>query len=101
MSNNESEIKALVSMVDEPDPDIYSDISGRIIRYGRYALPYLEDYLKEADNEGLRGRLESIMQGIRHENIFRELKRLCAGNNSNELIEAWIWVSRLHYPRYQ
>ncbi len=98
MSYNESELKALVSMVDEPDPEIFSDISGRIINYGQYALPYLEYHLKQADSDGLRVRLESIMQGIRQEGIFSELERLCRGNDSNELLQAWICVSRLHYP---
>lgn len=94
----EREIKALVSMVDEPDPKVFQEISGKILHHGQDAMPFLERFLEQMTDDGLRRRVELLMLDIRHNSILLALKKHVLNDDHNELLQAWLWVSRLHYP---
>ncbi len=92
------EIRALVSMVDDPDPKVFREISGKILHYGQDAIPFLEQCIEQMDDEALRHRVERLMKDIRYHTILQALRKLVLKDDPGELFQAWIWVSRLHYP---
>ncbi len=92
------EIQALVSLLDEPDLAVYQDISANILRYGDKAMPYLEEELLTLKEEWLRQRIESLIRAIHVESLAEGIGRCLDAGNPDELLEAWLLVSRFHYP---
>ncbi len=97
-SDTRGEIRALVSMMDEPDLKIFSDISGKILHHGQEALPYLELEFEAVTDEFLRSRIEALMNDIRHETVFHVLQSTINGHGQDDLLKAWLWISKYHYP---
>ena len=70
-----SSIQALVSLVDDPDDQIYEHVRGELIKCGSTAIPYLESTW-ETDLFGNKHheRIDLIIQEIQFEEIKKELK---------------------------
>ncbi len=97
-SGIQNEIQALVSMVDDPDPDIYREVYDKIIQHGEDAVPFLEDELIRGAGEQSRDRLESLIRKIHAEKIFKGLEEWLTSTPRDDLMEAWLWVTRYRYP---
>ncbi len=95
------EIEALVSMMDEPDPDIYRDIAGKIRHYGRDAIPFLEQQLGHMADENMRRRVELLVREIHHETLLHGLASYAESNEQDDLLNAWLLVTKYHYPDVQ
>lgn len=95
--SRERDIQALISMVDEPDPAVFSEIAEKIVGYGQTAFPILDEAIHSTADEELLKRLEEISQRI----LFKQLSAgLEHWKNSEEqdLLTAWLHVSRYSYP---
>lgn len=70
-----SSIQALVSLVDDPDDQIFEHVRGELIKCGSTAIPYLESTW-ETDLFGNKHheRIDQIIQEIQFEEIKKELK---------------------------
>lgn len=93
----EREIQALISMIDDPDPQVFREIFLKIIQMGHEALPFIEDAEVKMADEGLRERMASIKHGIRYEQLSADLFAWAA-NPGKDLLSAWLSVSRYSYP---
>lgn len=96
---NERDIQALVSMMDEPDPEIYEEISAHILSCGDEAMPFLEDAFERSLNETMRGRVELLQQRIRNEILGEELIKW-ANEKDDDLLHAWIRITKCFYPYF-
>lgn len=100
MSNNsERNIQALISMVDEPDPDVYNEISSRIVSLGRHAMPFLENAYYDTVDYEIRERLDSLLKSIRYDQ-FSNILIDWASYKNNDLLEAWMQVTEYFYPAF-
>ncbi len=94
---NNSEIRALVSLLDEPDERIYLDIRNKLLDYGTDVLPILESTWENTFNEDVQERIESLMHSIQYVKVYDELK-VWINNEEHNLLDAYIIVSRFQYP---
>jgi len=85
---NNSELKALVSLLDEPDESIYLDIRNKILNFGSDVLPVLESTWENTFNDEVQERIESIMHIIQFDKVYEE----------HNILEAYLIVSRFQYP---
>ncbi len=69
MIENE-EIKALFHLIDDPDEEVFSTVSDRLISFGRGILPNLENLWENTYDESLQKRIEMVIQRLH----FRDLK---------------------------
>lgn len=100
MSNtNERDIQALVSMIDEPDPVIYSEISSKIISSGPAAMPFLENAYDLSSDETMRNRLGDLLQRIRYNNLSMQLTSWAA-NDQDDILNAWLDITRYFFPDF-
>jgi len=77
------ELKALVSLVDEQDSDIYEIIEQQIIDHGIDIMPHLKDALENSFREEIQSRLRKLISRINISDISKELvnwKNIGAGN---------------------
>jgi len=91
------ELKALISLVDEPDAELYAQVSGRIHDYGMEAIPELETAWENTLDDTIQQRIISIIHHIQQDHIFAELNNW-ANFGQNDLLKGFMLVTRFHYP---
>lgn len=97
--NTERDIQALVSMMDEPDPEIYKEISSRLVSCGYDAMPFLENAYYSTIDTTMRQRLDSLLHRIRYNRLSKSLTD--SGIHSNkDLLEAWFDITGYFYPTF-
>lgn len=93
------EIQALFHLIDDPDEEIFSKVSEKIIDYGRAIIPNLENLWETTPNEDIQERIEQIIHRVH----FRELSEDFSNwkNGTANLLEGALLVARYHYPEMQ
>ncbi len=94
---DENKIKAMISLLDDPDTDVHQLIRGELISLGSDIVPYLEDAWSQAFDPVMQRRIELIVHKIQFESLKHELT---SWNNAGgqDLLTGSIIVSRYQYP---
>jgi regulator of sirC expression with transglutaminase-like and TPR domain len=95
--NDERNLKALISLADEPDQRIFLDISDKILSYGKEAVPFLEVTWENSLDNDFRERLLYLIHTIVFQDICIELEKWIKSGAAS-LLHAHILISRLQYP---
>jgi len=93
----DKEIKALISLLDDPDTAIYDDVSRKIISYGEGVIPHLEFAWENSFDHLLQHRIEDIIHHLQFENIKVELFNW-KNSSKRALIDGAIIIARYQYP---
>lgn len=88
------EIKALVSLLDEPNEENYVSIQSKINAYGLKAIPFLEEASTVSDNAEYIGRIKNLINGIYYKDTFKSLS-LWSEEEGHDLIDAFLSISRI------
>lgn len=91
------ELDALISLIDEPNEEMYLAIRNKISDYGIEAIPVLEEAWISSKDDGNAHRLEDLIDEIRFNELYHELKSW-AEFQSNDLIKAFMLISKFRYP---
>src|SRR5436853_5374534 len=94
---NDTEIKALISLLDDTDREVYHHIEERLLSLGRNAIPVLEDAWSGSFNAVLQQRIESIVHKIQVDSLKEDLK-LWIHTKSDDLLSGAILIARYQYP---
>jgi regulator of sirC expression with transglutaminase-like and TPR domain len=95
--HDEREIKALISLTDEPDDRIFAEIAEKIFSYGTTALPFLEEHWENSFDSVMQQRILDIIHKIQFENVSAELKKWVK-LGANNLYDAYMLITRFQYP---
>jgi len=90
-------IVALISMLDEPDINVYKQIKEKLLSGGIKAVPILKNALDNTFDNIVQQRIETIINEIRLKNIYSELRNWCQSDNRN-LLEGHIILTQYQYP---
>jgi len=90
---NEEKLLALLSLLDDADPNIYINISKELSALPATRLPQLEDIWLESDNPIFQERLEIIIDEIHNNSIIKDLISWKNSPKQN-LIEGAILINR-------
>lgn len=91
-----SEIKALFHLIDDPDEEVFSTVSDRLVSFGRIILPNLEDLWENTVDEALQRRIEMVIHKLHFRDLSEEL--LQWKERSGELLQGALLVSKYVYP---
>lgn len=91
------EVKALISLLDDTDREVYDHIHQQLILIGKQAIPLLEDAWGNSMDMLLQQRIEEIVSKIQFDSLKNELF-LWHTNNHFSLIEGVILIARFQYP---
>jgi regulator of sirC expression with transglutaminase-like and TPR domain len=94
---NDSEIKALISLLDDSDKDIYTHIEERLISLGKEVIPILEDAWSGAFDAVMQQRIEHIVHKIQFDTLVEDLK-LWIHTGDHDLLAGAILIARYQYP---
>jgi regulator of sirC expression with transglutaminase-like and TPR domain len=95
MSN--TELKALISLLDDPDDTIYDEIKHKLISFGDDIIPVLENAWEVSFDHLLQERIEDIIHFLQFEAVKNELSQWKASEDHN-LINGAIIIAKYQYP---
>ena len=90
------EIKALLHLIDDPDDDVYSTVSEKILSFGKDIIPNLENLWENIENEETQERIELLIHRVHFRDLTAELAAWAA--SSGDLLEGALIVARYNYP---
>lgn len=99
MSDNliNSELNALVSLLDEPSDPVFLMIRDKILLYGSEAIPYLQNAWDNSFNSELQHRFEEIIHTIQLSDLKNEFKKWKETDRIN-LTKGFYLTSKFQYP---
>jgi regulator of sirC expression with transglutaminase-like and TPR domain len=90
-------IQALISLIDEPDPDIFRDISQNIFAYGNDIIPFLEHAWENQHQPELQKRIEILIYQIQFDQVCKDLEKW-SSSGGTDLLTGCLIVARYQYP---
>lgn len=102
MANNlkNSELNALISLLDDPSSQIFNKIRGKILNYGAEAIPYLEAALDNSFSLDIRQRIGDIVHAIRISELKHEFQHWKEFDRIN-LLKGFYLATKFHYPEIE
>lgn len=91
------EISALLHLIDDPDEEVFSTISNRIVSYGLSIIPNLEHVWETAPDQIVQERIEGLIHQLQYNDLQVEYKNWNKHNSSNLLAGALL-VAKYRYP---
>jgi regulator of sirC expression with transglutaminase-like and TPR domain len=97
VNSADKELEALISLLDEPDEDIFGAIRDRIYAHGMVAVPVLESVWENSFDPLVQHRIEDLVHRLQFENLKRELGQWSKFGH-HDLMQGTLLVSRFQYP---
>jgi len=91
------EIKALFHLIDDPDEEVFSNVSSRIVSYGRGIIPNLENLWENTINENIQERIEILIHKLHYSDLTEDFLRW-KSSSFRDLLTASLLVSKFQYP---
>ncbi len=94
---NESEIRALISLLDDEDPEVATHVEARIREQGSLLIPNLEQEWERNADAPLQQKIEELLHDLQYESV---LERIVAWNRAGaaDLLEGLWIVATYQYP---
>ena len=93
----DSELKALVSLLDDEDQEVLRHVEERIMTLGDEAIPFLEKYWEENFNPVVQRRLEDMIHTLQYDLLKNRLIAYRDGG-AKDLLEGMWLVATYQYP---
>ncbi len=90
------EISALFHLIDDPDDEVFSTVTERIIAHGRGIIPNLENLWENSPDENVQGRIEMIIHKLHFRDLVEEFTEW--KNGTCELLHGSLLVAKYCYP---
>ncbi len=95
---NDQEIKALISLLDDPDEFIYTEVRNKIMSLGDATIPFLEEYWENHPmNHESQERIEDLIQQIQFDTTYSNLENWVNKENP-DLLRGAILINQFQYP---
>lgn len=92
-----TELQALISLLDEPDQQAFAKVRDHIFIYGSGAVPLLEQAWENSFDELMQQRIENIIHDIQLEKLHHDLHAWATSTQVDPL-DGFILFSRYQYP---
>ncbi|MGV3538601.1 MAG: transglutaminase-like domain-containing protein [Rufibacter sp.] len=91
------EIKALISLLDDEDPDVVAHVHGKIVELGETIIPFLEEAWEESLNPDHQKKLEDLIHDLQYGALLRRMKAWKDEGATDLLHGMWL-VNTYQYP---
>ena len=95
-----SEITALLNLIDDPDEEVFSTVSSRIVDYGKIIIPNLENLWENTVSEAVQERIEMIIHRLHYTDLVNDLTEW-KDSAYHDLLFGALLVARFQYPDLQ
>lgn len=97
MDMKDTELKALVSLLDDEDAQIVSHVEEKILSLGTTIIPFLEEEWESNFNATVQRRIEEIIHTLQYELLKERIQEWYASEDQDLLTGMWL-VSTYQYP---
>src|SRR5271166_1743326 len=94
------EISALFTLIDDPDEDVFSTVSNRIVEYGTNIIPNLEFLWENTISEDVQGRIEMLIHRLHYSDLTRDITDW-RNSPYHDLLFGALLVAKYQYPELQ
>jgi regulator of sirC expression with transglutaminase-like and TPR domain len=91
------EIKALFELIDDPDEEVFTTVSDRIVTYGRGIIPNLENLWENTIGENVQERIEILIHKLHYRDLTEDFQRWKT-STYQDLLTASLLVAKFQYP---
>lgn len=98
--NGRKELEALISLLEDPDMQVFDNVSSRLIELGEDAVRPLEKRWEITLRPDLQERIENVIGKIQFNTLKRGMDNWRSGGGINLLFGAYL-VARFQYPELQ
>ncbi|MBE7169932.1 MAG: transglutaminase family protein [Williamsia sp.] len=92
-----SEISALFYLIDDPDDDVFTTVSERIVSFGRHIIPNLENLWENTPNGEVQERIEMLIHRLHLRDLTAEFLQW-KQQPEQDLLMGALLVSKYQYP---
>lgn len=94
------EISALFTLLDDPDEEVFTSVSQRIVDYGKGIIPNLEHLWENSPREEMQERIEMLIHRLNYTDLVNDF---IEWKNSayHDLLFGTLLVSKFQYPDLQ
>ncbi len=89
----------MLHLIDDPDEEVYSTVSDKIISFGKGIIPNLENLWEHTSDETLQERIELMIHRLHFKDLYEDVEYW--KNGTAELMQGALLVARYHYPEIQ
>ncbi len=93
----ESELKALVSLLDDDDKQVSSHVEEKILSIGNKVIPFLEKEWENTFNPVVQQRIEELIHTLQYDLVKERLRDWYASKDQDLLTGMWI-IATYQYP---
>src|SRR4026209_1230575 len=97
MSMKETELKALVSLLDDEDGQIVSHVEEKILSLGTTIIPFLEEEWESNFNPMVQRRIEELIYTLQYELLKERIHEWHESPEQDLLTGMWL-VATYQYP---
>lgn len=97
MGKKIKEIQALITLLEDPDMNIYRTVSESLLKKGLSVIPQLEKAWENSLDQIFQDRLESLIQKIQIEGTTKDLNTWIHSGHEDLLEGAWL-IARFQFP---
>lgn len=90
------EISALFHLIDDPDEEVFTSVSERIVSMGRAIIPNLENLWENTPEEEVQERIEMLIHKLHFGDLVDDFSNW--KNGACELLEGALLIARYQYP---
>ncbi|MFD0750577.1 transglutaminase-like domain-containing protein [Mucilaginibacter calamicampi] len=94
---NQTEVKSLIRLLDDPDQEIYNHVHDKLLSYGSEAIGYLESAFEQAFDPIQQERIANLVHEIQFGILKTDLK-LWHQSGSFDLLQGILVINRYQYP---
>jgi len=96
-ADNVKEIQALLNLLDDPDKEVFNEVTKKIFLYGSQIIPHLESAWENTMEPETQKRIENLIHQIQLKDLRAELEQW-KRQDEKDLLAGWILVSKYYYP---
>lgn len=94
---NEKELRALITLLDDEDDVVYSEVSNRLLAMGERAIPHLEQAWEAGASPLMQQRIENLIHQVQLKSLQEDLYFWLEHEQDNLLKGLWL-LARYAFP---
>lgn len=99
-TTEETMLVALLKLIDDPDPEVFTQIENKVVEIGPTALPYLQNAAKKKVDQLSDNRIQTLLQKLHYDKAEKAIIEWKSKTNKS-LIEASLILSEYQYPEQE
>jgi len=91
------EISALLTLIDDPDDEVFDTVAEKLLNYGKEIIPNLEHLWEVTEDQEIQERIETLIHRVHFQDLQHDFMEW-ARSKHPELLRGAILVARYQFP---